>query len=105
MPKRAKYQNPREYVKSAVVKVLNSEMEKEGHTAPSDIITEKADNILTEYEKFVVKSEHSYPQVIIDGFITNLLWWAFVVIISVLAFLSEHESIKTAIRDLLSNLK
>lgn len=104
MPRRAKYKSPRKYVKDVVVKSLIDEIYKEGGTPPKDLIEKEADDILIEYEKFIVRSEHSYLQVIIDGFLTNFLWWAAVAIISICAFLAEQDSIKSALKNLITNL-
>lgn len=104
MPKRAKYKNPRKYVKDVVVNSLIDEMRKEGGNAPKDLVEKEADGILIEYEKFVVKAEHSYWQVILDGFLTNFLWWLFVVLLSIVAFLANHESIKSAFLTWITNI-
>lgn len=104
MPKRAKYKNPRKYVKDVVVNSLIDEMRKEGGNAPKDLVEKEADGILIEYEKFVVKAEHSYWQVILDGFLTNFLWWLFVALVSIIAFFANHESIKSAVLDLIKSV-
>lgn len=95
---REKYKSPRQYVKEAVIQTLTDEIEKNGEKAPKDLIEEKADIILSRYETLVVSGRHSYKQVIAEGFLINFLWWLFVLVLSVCAYLSRQESIKAAVR-------